>query len=146
MLARFSGKVQRRKVQRKEEMTGHKKSERRQYPRLDKQFSLKIVANGYDFITTTENISCVGAYCHVDKYVPPFTKIMVKLTLPIINNRRGGFSVECKGVVVRTEDSPEGGFKIAVFFNEINENQRKKISQYLSKFLPANTPQLSKRL
>ena len=61
-----------------------RKTERRKYPRLEKTIPLKIVANGYDFITTTQNVSCVGAYCHVAKYVPPFTKIMVKLTLPLI--------------------------------------------------------------
>ena len=110
------------------------KKERRQYPRIEQKLPLKIIANGYDFITTSRNISCVGAYCRVDKYVPPFTKVAVKLTLP--NNRQNDSDVECKGVVVRTEDQDNGGFNIAIFFNEIKENQRQKISQYISQFLP----------
>lgn len=118
-------------------MTKVIKKERRQYPRVEQRLPLKIAANGYDFATTTQNISCLGAYCHVDKYIPPFTKIMVKLTLPIASyDKNDNCSVECKGVVVRTEDEEKGGFNIAVFFNEIKDHQRNKISQYISQFLP----------
>lgn len=117
-------------------MNGHFKQERRQHPRIEKQLPLELIANGYDFITTTQNVSCVGAYCHIDKYLPPFTKVAVKMDLPII---AGGESkncdVECKGVVVRSEDDNKGGFNIALFFNEIANNQQKKVSQYLSQFL-----------
>jgi hypothetical protein len=78
----------------------------------------------------------VGAYCHIDKYIPPFTKVAVKLSLPV-GTRCGTkkFMVECKGVLVRTEDEEKGGFNIAIFFNEIKEDQKKKISQYLRQFL-----------
>ena len=121
-----------------------KKAERRKYPRLEQRLPVKIVANGYDFITTTENVSCVGAYCHVNKYVPPFTKITVKLTLPIItDNEKRNCDLECKGVVVRSEDEKRGGFNIAIFFNEIKDSQRKKISQYISQFLPQNYSNLN---
>lgn len=117
-------------------MTKNTKKERRQYPRIYEQLPLKIAANGYDFITTTKNISCVGAYCYVNRYIPPFTKIMVRLTLPIISVESNSDSnVECKGVVVRTEDEKENGFNIAIFFNEIKDNQRNKISRYISQSL-----------
>lgn len=122
-----------------------RKTERRQYPRLEQRLPLELVANGYDFTTTTRNVSCVGAYCHVDKYIPPFTKIKVKLTLPITNDpKNNNCDVECKGVIVRTEDEITGGFNIAIFFNEINANQRHKISQYISQFLPQNSPSLQR--
>ncbi len=111
-------------------------AERRQYPRIEQRLPLKIVANGYDFATATQNISCVGAYCRIAKYVPPFTRVMVKLDLPIANgNAKTNSSVECKGVVIRTEDK-EGGFNIAIFFNAITESQRNKIAQYVSQLLP----------
>lgn len=115
------------------------KTERRQYPRVKKELPLSIAANGYDFITATQNISCLGAYCRVDKYIPPFTKIAVKLTLPMANNRKSNCDVECKGVIVRTEDENTGGFNIAIFFNEIRDNERQKISQYISQILPNNS-------
>ena len=111
-------------------------AERRQYPSIEQRLPLKIVANGYDFVTTTQNISCVGAYCHLTRYIPPFTRVMVTLDLPIISdNAKIDRIVECKGVIVRTEDK-EGGFNIAIFFNAITESQRNKIAQYVSQFLP----------
>lgn len=125
-------------------MKRHKKIERRQWPRIEQQLPLKVVANGYDFTTTTRNVSCIGTYCHVDKYIPPFTKIMVKLTLPILTRgKNNNCDVECKGVVVRTEDGSSGGFNIAIFFNKISDSQRHKISQYINQFLPQKSSVLN---
>lgn len=128
-------------------MKGRLKKERRLHPRIAHTLPLKIAANGYDFITTTQNVSCVGAYCRINKYIPPFTKIMVLLSLPVIaNNRTKNYSVECKGVVVRSEDESEGGFNIAIFFNDIKDGQRQKISEYISQFLPQNFSSLRKKI
>lgn len=121
------------------------KAERRKYPRIEHRLPLKVAANGYDFSTSSENVSCVGAYCYINKYVPPFTKVSIKLSLPVTaGNIRKNYNVECKGVIVRTEDDAKGGFNIAVFFNEINGGQRKIISQYVSQFLPKNPPRLKR--
>jgi len=111
--------------------------ERRQHPRIKRSLPIRLVANGYDFSTTTQDLSCVGAYCHITKYIPPFTKIAIKLSLPI-RTKCGGrkYDVKCKGVLVRTEDEEKGGFNIAIFFNEIKEYQKKIISQYVNQFLP----------
>ncbi|MFH0913189.1 MAG: PilZ domain-containing protein [Candidatus Omnitrophota bacterium] len=112
------------------------KTERRLYPRIEQTLPINIIANGYDFATSTKNVSCIGAYCHLDKYIPPFTKLAIKVTLPIASgNRKKNVDVECSGVIVRTEDVANGGFNIAIFFNRINDSQRKKISQYISQFL-----------
>jgi len=111
--------------------------ERRQFPRVDTTLPINVIANGYDFSTSTKNVSCVGAYCHVDKYVPPFTRVMVKLFLPIARlKKNNGCNVECKGVIVRTEDETRGGFNLAIFFNAIKDNDRQKISRYIRQFLP----------
>lgn len=111
--------------------------ERRLYPRIAHALPVNIIANGYDFVTTTQNISCLGAYCHINKYVPPFTKIAVKLSLPIVEKKkRKECPVECNGVIVRSLDDSAGGFNIAVFFNEIKEKQRRVISKYISQFVP----------
>ncbi|MBN2831488.1 MAG: PilZ domain-containing protein [Candidatus Omnitrophica bacterium] len=112
-------------------------AERRIHPRIDKRLSFKVAANGYGFSTSTKNLSCVGAYCRITKYIPPFTKVMVKLALPIRNN--GGdknYTVNCEGVIVRTEDENRGGFNIAIFFNAIKDEQRKEISKYINQFIP----------
>ena len=118
-------------------MKKNPKSERRLHPRVEQQLPMNIVANGYDLATSTENVSCIGAYCHIDKYIPPFTKIAVKLTLPIPDgDAQKSCNVECRGVIVRTEDQASGGFNIAIFFNGIKETQRQRISHYVSQFLP----------
>lgn len=125
-------------------MTKSLKSERRLHPRLEHSLAVKIAANGYDFSTTTQNISCLGAYCHIDKYVPPFTRIAIKLNLPVATSRgRKEYNVECNGVIVRSDDDTSGGFNVAIFFNRINDNQKKAISKYIGQFLPySNTPSL----
>ncbi|MBM3243344.1 MAG: PilZ domain-containing protein [Candidatus Omnitrophica bacterium] len=110
--------------------------ERRVHPRIDKELPFKVAANGYGFSTFTKNLSCVGAYCRITKYIPPFTKVMVKLSLPV--KEAGGnknYAVNCEGVIVRTEDETKGGFNIAIFFNAINDDQRKKISRYINQFV-----------
>lgn len=122
------------KIQGREKMNRQAKSERRLYPRITHEVPLNVAANGYQFSTATENISCVGAYCRINKYIPPFTRVMVKLSLPMRSEAAKKYDFECKGVVVRTEDVNTGGFNIAIFFNQIKETQRKKISEYLSQF------------
>jgi hypothetical protein len=113
-----------------------KKEERRLHPRIDKNLAINVAANGYDFVTSTHNISCLGAYCTIDKYIPPFTKVKIKLNLPIASKGvRTNCDVDCHGVIVRTEDDPNGKFNIAIFFNEIKDQPRQKIVQYVKQFI-----------
>ena len=127
-------------------MLRHPKIEKRLHPRIEHKLPLRIAVNGYDFTTATQNVSCTGAYCQVNKYVPPFTKIAVKMTLPIkSDNKIEEYNVDCKGVIVRTDDKGKAGFNIAIFFNEIGDTQRKKISQYINQFLPKESASLSGR-
>lgn len=115
--------------------------EKRLHPRLDHSLSLKVEAGGFDFKTVTQNISCLGTYCRIDKYMPPFTRVLIRLNLPLAT--RDGIkhlAIECAGVIVRTQDDPGGGFNVAIFFNRIREDQRKKISQYVNQFLPKEAP------
>jgi hypothetical protein len=112
-------------------------SERRKHPRIDQELPLRVEANGFDFKTSTQNVSCTGTYCTIQKYIPPFTKIAIKMTLPIVSKGvKEEIDVACKGVIVRTDDANNGGFNIAVFFNEIKEIQKKRIAQYIKQFLP----------
>ena len=114
------------------------KQERRVHPRIDTSLPVRIIANGYDFSTTTHNVSCVGAYCTIQKYIPPFTKLAIKMAIPeqetAATNAKA--NVECKGVVVRSEDNASGAFNIAIFFNEIKDGEKEKINHYLSRYVP----------
>lgn len=96
------------------------------------------MAEDYDVVTRTRDISCIGAYCCVDKYIPPMTKLSVILLLPSEQRVRNPTErVQCKGVVVRTDTNATKGFNIAIFFNEISERNKDKISQYVSRFIPS---------
>jgi len=111
--------------------------ERRKHPRLEKKFPFKVSVNGYDFSTTTDNISCVGAYCQIKKYIPPFTRVMVKLSLPVKAKKDAkNYTIDCSGVIVRTVDKDKSGFNVAIFFNQIKDSQRKIISEYINQFVP----------
>ncbi len=111
--------------------------ERREHPRLDHKLPVKVAANGYGFSTSTQNISCLGAYCKIEKYIPPFTRVSVKLTLPVATKEeKKNYTLDCEGVIVRTEDKEKEGFNIAIFFNRINNSQRKVITEYINQFLP----------
>ncbi|MGA2774768.1 MAG: PilZ domain-containing protein [Candidatus Omnitrophota bacterium] len=116
--------------------------EKRLHPRLDHSLPLKVAANGFDFKTATQNISCLGTYCRIDKYIPPFTRVAIKLSLPVaMSEGVKHLAIECNGVIVRVQDEPDGsGFNVAIFFNRIREDQRKKISQYVNQFLPKEAP------
>lgn len=110
--------------------------ERRIHPRINQELPFKVSANGYAFSTSTQNISCVGAYCWIKKYIPPFTKVAVKLTLPLKEkNGSKDYTIDCEGVIVRTQDESKGGFNIAIFFNSIKDAQRTKISRYIKQFI-----------
>ena len=114
-------------------------SERRQNPRIDQNLPINVVANGYDFMTQTKNVSCLGAYCHIDKYVPPFTKVKIKMALPMQSGRmRVEKEVECEGVIVRSEDAASGGFNVAIYFNRIKELPRQDLASYVNQVLTSD--------
>lgn len=112
------------------------KHERRRHPRINQELPFNVLANGYDLTTTTKNLSCLGAYCHLEKYIPPFTKISIRMALPVLSrDKKERAKVECGGVIVRTEDAVSGGFNVAIFFNNIKESQKQKISRYIQQIL-----------
>jgi c-di-GMP-binding flagellar brake protein YcgR len=108
--------------------------ERRRYPRIKKILPLKVSTDEYDISTETHNLSCIGAYCTVDRYIPPMTKLSILLFLP--KDKKDYTKISCKGVVVRTEKQSLKKYNIAIFFNEISESQKNKILKYTEKYLP----------
>jgi hypothetical protein len=111
-------------------------NERRRFPRAKKQLALKIKAEGFDFVTQTENVSCIGAYCSVNKHIPIMTRLSLILLLPMRSGEKNTTAkIQCKGVVVRSESLPDGRHNIAIFFNEINERNKDKIAQYINQHI-----------
>ena len=115
--------------------------ERREHLRIPKKLPLKVRVDSFDLVTETQNISSSGAYCQVDKYIEPMTKVGIILLLPIRqkNNKLLTRKLNCEGVVVRTEQSRDcaGKFNIAVFFNNMKKPDMKIVARYIESHLPA---------
>ncbi len=118
-------------------------SERRKHPRLEQTIPIKISSEETDVVTETYNLSCAGAYCKVNKYFEPMTRISIHLLLPL--KRRGKTvtkKLTCHGVVVRTESIPgQDYYKVAIFFSDILPADTKVISEYVSGQMKAGPSQ-----
>ena len=112
--------------------------ERRQHPRVANNVPVKITSSLADFVTQTENISCSGAYCRVDKYLEPMTKLGITLLLPIQKDGKVlTKKVSCNGVVVRSENIPnEKEFYIAIFFNDIHPKDSRTLAEFVAGIIP----------
>lgn len=102
--------------------------EKRRHPRLRKSLPLKIRKAEFDIFTETKNISASGAYCSIDRYLAPYTKLAIQLFLP---SKRKTEQIDCKGVIVRTEENLNNTYNIAIYFNEIKKSAQRKISRYV---------------
>lgn len=116
--------------------------ERRQHTRLDNNVPVKISCDDFDLVTETRNISCAGAYCRVNRYIEPMTRLKVILLLPLKRKNKGASKkISCQGVVVRVESDPcEDYYRIAVFFSDIQPKERKIIAQFVDSSLQKNSP------
>ena len=111
--------------------------ERRKDPRLDNNIPVKICQEGGDLVTETQNVSRSGAYCCVNQYIEPMTKLKIHLLLSF---PKGGKSstkkISCEGVVVRSEPSSnDGQYHIAVFFSDITKRDAECITDYVDTYL-----------
>jgi len=114
--------------------------ERRKYPRIGNAVPLKISSEDADFVTDTYNISRSGAYCKVNRYIQPMTKLKIHLLLPMKRiNRTVTKKISCQGIVVRTEAVPgHTYFKTAIYFNHIQLKDADYITQYIQEELDKN--------
>ena len=112
--------------------------ERRRAPRVKRQIPLKIKIDDYDAVGLTHDLSCIGAYCTINKYIAPFELISVVFLLPLkMNNRSIVCNVRCRGVIVRTEKNPSNGkeYNVAIYFNRLKQSDKAKLSQYVKQYL-----------
>ena len=112
--------------------------DRRRSPRIIRQIPLKIKHEDYDLVGQTRDISCIGVYCTINKYIPPFSLISMVLLLPIkTNNRNSICDMRCQGVVVRTGQDPQNNkrYNIAIYFNRLRKSDKVKLSQYVQQYL-----------
>ena len=114
--------------------------ERRKHPRLDNNVPVKIRCDDFDVVTQTRNLSCSGAYCQVNKFIEPMTKLKIHLLLPLKKSDKViTQKITCEGVVVRTESQPgDSSFNIAIFFSEMAVKDRKCLAGYIETTLTTN--------
>ena len=108
-------------------------SERRGAPRVLHRVPLAIVGDGTVLQAETVNLSSTGAYCTVDQFLPPMTKLGLEFDLPDGSRHA---RVRCTGAVVRAEPvvaTPEKGrYNIAIFFTDLSERDRSAISRFVA--------------
>lgn len=107
--------------------------ERRRHPRVDERLEFKLKAEDFDLVTETINLSCLGAYCQLNRHIPLMTTLKIALALPYGDQVNEFDYVECSGVVVRVEEvfsqaDVDSIYNTAVYFNEIGESEKEKIA------------------
>ena len=115
----------------------HGSQERRQHPRLAGNIPLKICCGEFDVVTETQNISRSGAYCRVNKFIEPMTRLKICLLLPFRRDHRTVTKkINCEGIVVRTESLPHSdAFHVAIFFNDIQTRDGDTIAEFVDNML-----------
>jgi hypothetical protein len=109
-------------------------TERRRAPRIQTSFPVAIHDGIQAGETTLQNISSSGAYCTVDRFIAPMTKLQLAFDIP-----HSDIHIECTGIVVRTspqaksDQSPR--YDIAIFFSDISDRQRRKLADYIDQRL-----------
>ncbi|MBF0330600.1 MAG: PilZ domain-containing protein [Candidatus Omnitrophica bacterium] len=121
-------------------------SEKRRQPRVDNSLPVKISTDDIDLVTETKNISSSGVYCRVSKFLEPMARLRITLMLPVKKTGKTSTKkVLCGGVVVRTENIPDGdGFNTAIFFNDIHPRDSRVLAQFVDKLLSGKDPVVSK--
>ncbi|NOG85959.1 MAG: PilZ domain-containing protein [Candidatus Scalindua sp. SCAELEC01] len=110
--------------------------ENRKYPRIKKRLQFKIRTDDFVVVTESINLSCIGVSCQIKDKIPFMTRLKIVLRLPCSDEKKEDICVECYGVVVRVEKvlSKSRGiteYHIAIFFSEIEEEEREKLSDYI---------------
>ncbi|MDM8525633.1 PilZ domain-containing protein [Desulfococcaceae bacterium HSG8] len=107
--------------------------ERRKYPRIDKRMTFELQIEDEAITAEMINLSINGAYCRVNKPLPLMASLKIVFVLVYGNDVD---YVECEGVVVRVEEIlPENKrYNIAIFFNDIEVSEKKKIESFIEKY------------
>ena len=111
--------------------------EKRQYPRVKSDLSLKIGVEGAKAITKAENISLSGVYCKVDSPIPLMSRIQIILLLP--KSEKKSQKIETTGVVVREHPVIISGkiihYDVAIFFDSLSPRDRDLIAEHVKRKL-----------
>ena len=118
-------------------MNSHSSPERRRAPRLEHNVPLKLSSVDVEIVTETKNLSSSGAYCRVNKFIEPMTKLKIHLLLPVKkNNRMTTRKVSCQGIVVRSEAvAGHDYFNTAIFFSDLSVKDSQSLKDFVDSML-----------
>ena len=113
-------------------------TERRVAPRAVEQIPLAITESGGVLSAQTKNLSASGAYCTLERYVAPMTKVQLQFELPDQSHR---VKICCAGVVVRIDplvvNAERSLYQLAIFFTELADRDRSVIVRFVQHRLAA---------
>jgi c-di-GMP-binding flagellar brake protein YcgR len=111
-------------------------AEHRKHPRINERLKFKLKTNHFHVVTETINLSCIGAYCRVNKYIPFMTSLEIVLELPHVDEEGEFEYIECNGLVVRLEKvsfdaNGHNAYNMAIYFSEIEDYEKQKIESFV---------------
>ena len=112
--------------------------EHRKHPRINERLQFKLKTNYFHIVTETINLSCIGAYCQIKKYIPLMTGLEIVLALPHVDEEDEFEYVKCNGFVVRVENvlsdiNERNAYNIAIYFSEIEDSEKQKIESFFER-------------
>jgi|GEM_PF-427126 len=133
-----------RKEQRNKPVSLHhvQGSDRRRHLRLEQTIPIKISSGDKEIVTETKNISCSGAFCLMDKFITPMTKLKLHFLLPLLRNKKMvSKRISCEGVVIRSESAVDQDcFQTAIFFSDIAPRDSKMINEFVESVVHSHEP------
>jgi len=119
--------------------------ERRRHRRVQLRLNASLEPKTTDPPVSTPSVAVLdlslgGAYCEVDHFMAPLTKVLLTVDIPASDAETGSTeSAICRGVVVRME--PESGgaerYRMGILFTEISRPDREKLQRFLSRLAEA---------
>ena len=113
-------------------------TERRRHPRAQGGFHIVVNAATQKKKVLVRDISSSGVSCYLDFPIPEFTTVMVNLEIP----EAAGHNIDhkgltCEGAIVRCrpvagDKKSESQFDVAIFFQNISDEGRRLIENYVA--------------
>ena len=117
------------------------RQERRGAPRAPERVQVVMTDVATELRAETHNLSASGAYCALDRFVAPMTKLQLQMELPTANSGRPA-TIHCYGVVVRTKPlvapGERGRYHVAIFFTDLSTRDRATITRFVARRLVAH--------
>ena len=118
---------------------GARGAERRSAPRLHMPVPLLLGEDETEISAVTKNLSASGAYCSLRRFLPPMTKVEVRLDI----SNGAPREICCRGVVVRVEPPRHiprrTRYHVAIFFHDIATRDRLALARFVEHHLQAQS-------